>query len=118
MEECYRRRKVRGRDMAEWIPQMDAWVAAGETRLALELLAEIIAACETLEQFDTREPAPFWYESAAKVYRQLGCSHEEATILERWLAHWPESRVRYDKARDRFAARAAVASRRVRLPRR
>lgn len=109
MEEAYRRRKVRGRDINDWHPQLDEWVAAGETRKALDLLGEIFEAVESLEQFDAREPQPYWYEMAAKIYRTLRCAPEEAAVLERWLIRWPLDRTRHDRARERFTARAAKA---------
>lgn len=109
MEECYRRRQVRGRDLNEWHPQLDEWIAAGETRKALDLLAEIFTAVESLEQYDAREPQPYWYETAAKIYRTLRCDQEEAAVCERWLIRWPESRTRHDKARHRLSTRAASA---------
>jgi Asp-tRNA(Asn)/Glu-tRNA(Gln) amidotransferase C subunit len=109
MEEAYRRRKVRGRDLNEWHPQLDEWIAAGETRKALDLLGEIFESVESLEQFDAREPQPYWYETAAKIYRTLRCSEEEAAVLERWLIRWPPTRTRHDKARERFASRANAA---------
>lgn len=106
MQECYRRRVVRGQDLNEWHQQLDSWKADGHTGPALELLAEIMAAVETIEQYDPREPQPYWYMEAAKLYRKVGSPQEEWEVLQRWLARWPMSRPRHDKARERFIERA------------
>ena len=116
MDECYRRRRVRGRDLNDWLVPLKDLRKAGETRAALDLLAEIIAAIETLEQFDPREPQPYWYEEAAKVYRRLKCRQEEADVLNRWLAFWPEQRARHDRARERVRARIEYVTTRFHLP--
>lgn len=106
-EELRRRRTVRGKDLNDLIPVLDSYSAVGMAREFLGLLGEIMAACETLEQFDPREPQPYWYERAAGMHRRLGEHDEELDVLARWLMHWPASRERNDLARDRIKARYA-----------
>lgn len=102
MEECYRRRLVRGRDLNDWHEQLDAWVKAGNLAAARELLYEIIEATEQLVQYDQREPQPYWHEKLAKLHRRDGDRWAEQSVLCRWLAAWPEDRRRFDNARERI----------------
>lgn len=106
-EELRRRRTVRGKDLNDLIPVLDSYSAVGMSREFLGLLGEIMAACETLEQYDPREPQPYWYERAAGMHRRLGQHGEELDVLARWLMYWPASRERTDLARDRIKARYA-----------
>lgn len=66
--EMRQRRQVRGRDFNDWDGQLRAWRAAGECRQSLRLLLEIIAAAETLPQYDPRESRYEWYLWAAIDY--------------------------------------------------
>lgn len=104
-EELMRRRVVRGMDLNDNIAVIDNLVAQGLAAEALELLEEIIAVVETLEQYDDREPQPYWYERAAGLHRRLGNHEAELDVLGRWLIAWPPSRLRPDLARDRVRAR-------------
>lgn len=93
MEEAYRRRRVRGKDLNDWHPQLDAWAESGQTVEALRLLGEIMETVENLEQYDPREPQPYWFEVAARIHHRAGRHEEEAAVLRRWLDKWPPSRV-------------------------
>jgi hypothetical protein len=106
MEECYRRREIRGKDFNDWHGDLERWKAAGQDREILGLLTEIMDACETLEQYDEREPQPYWYEEAAKACRRLSDPTGELAVLQRWLVCWPLDRRRLDKVRERFLTRA------------
>lgn len=101
-EELWRLRRVWGLDLGDWHPYLDALIAAGKTQKALDLLAELIIASETLVQYDSREPEPYWYERAAVLYRRLHRLDDEAAILERWLTFWPETRYLPNKSRERI----------------
>ncbi len=92
MEEAFRRRLVRGRDINEWHPTISEWLAAGRDDDVLTLVAEIIDATMILEQYDPREPQPYWFELAARIHHRRGAHRDEAVILRRWLARWPYSR--------------------------
>ncbi|MFT4471437.1 hypothetical protein ACMX2H_16155 [Arthrobacter sulfonylureivorans] len=107
MEECYRRRTVRGRDLNDWHLQLEAWRRIGNFEAMLQLLGEIIVATEQLEQYDDREPQPYWHEQKAKLHRKRHEYQEEAAVLALWLAHWPLERDRFDQARERIVARLA-----------
>lgn len=102
MEECYRRRMVRGKDLNEWHDQLNIWVKEGNLPAARALLHEIIEVTETLVQYDQREPQPYWHEKLAKLHRREGDRWAEAAVLCRWLAAWPEDRRRFDSARERI----------------
>lgn len=102
MEECYRRRVVRGQDLNDWHEQLDRWIAAGDLSSARALLYEIIGATETLVQYDQREPQPYWHEKLAKLHRRDGDRWAESAVLCRWLAAWPADRQRFDSARQRI----------------
>lgn len=104
-EELMRRRRVRGLDLNDHIAVIDSLVSEGLVPQALELLEEIIAVVETLEQFDDREPQPYWYERAAGLHRRSGNHEAELDVLGRWLIAWPPARKRADLARDRVRAR-------------
>jgi len=55
-----------------------------------EALALSLAAIEGAEGGrDGREPAPFYTEQAAIIYRKLGRRDDEIAVLERWLALCP-----------------------------
>lgn len=105
MEECYRRRLVRGRDLNEWHMQLEQWASSGNTAAQRTLLQEIIAVTELLPQYDAREPQPYWHEKLADLHVSAGESWAEAAVLTRWLACWPEERRRFDSARERFLQR-------------
>lgn len=105
MEECYRRRLVRGRDLNEWHEQLQLWREAGDVPAQRALLREIIAVTETLEQYDAREPQPYWHEKLADLHADEGAWWSELAVLCRWLAAWPDDRRRFDKARERVRAR-------------
>lgn len=104
-EECARRRLVRGKDLNGWLAVLDEMILAKQHDEALDLLGEIMDACETLEQYDPREPHPYWYERAAGLLRKTGQHGREMETLARWLDRWPDSRPRPDFARERIRAR-------------
>lgn len=108
-EELMRRRQVRGRDLNEWIGPLQELIDTGADAEALALLEEIMDCCETLEQFDPREPQPFWYEKACGLLRRSRRYEEEAGTLTRWLERWPADRVRADLAQERILARREYA---------
>lgn len=108
-DELMRRRRVRGRDLNEWIGPLQEMIDAGQDAEALELLEEIMACCETLEQYDPREPQPFWYEKACGLLRRSRRYSEEAQTLTRWLRRWPAERPRADLAQERIQARREYA---------
>lgn len=107
MEECYRRRLVRGRDLSEWHTDLEAWIATGEYEQALEFLGEAIGAVETLEQYDDREPQPYWFQKAADLYEDMGEPENAAKVVDRWLRSWPARRPRRDGMREDMCTRAA-----------
>lgn len=109
--ELYARRRVRGRDFNDWHGQLRDWRDLGEHREALRLLLEIIAAAETLVQYDGREPRHEWYLWAAAEYEALGLIDPAVRLLERWQYFWPASRDCY------VSHRAEVESRLRRLRR-
>lgn len=105
MEECYRRRLVRGRDLNEWHMQIEQWASAGNVAAQRALLREIIEVTERLVQYDAREPQPYWHEKLADLHESTGERWAEVAVVTRWLACWPEDRRRYDSARARFLRR-------------
>lgn len=105
------RRRVRGRDLNDWHGQLRDWRDLGEHSEALRLLLEIIAAVETLEQYDSREPRYEWYLWAAREYEALGLVDAAVAVLERWGSFWPTERECWP------SHRATVASRLRRLRR-
>lgn len=105
MEECYRRRLVRGRDLNEWHTDLENWILTGQDDTALGFLGEAIAAVETLEQYDDREPQSYWYEKAADIHQERGDHAAASAVLERWMATWPEVRRRRDSTRLRIKTR-------------
>lgn len=104
-EELYARRLVRGRDFNAWHGQLAQWRAAGEHREALRLLLEIVAAAETLAQYDSREPRCEWYLWAAGEYEAVGLVDPAVRILERWQYFWPAERECYPSHRGRVESR-------------
>lgn len=108
-EELMRRRMVRGKDLNDWLGPLQEMIDAGQDAEALELLEEIMSCCETLEQFDPREPQPFWYEKACGLLRRSRRYEEEARTLTRWLSRWPAERPRGDLAQERIEARREYA---------
>jgi tetratricopeptide (TPR) repeat protein len=113
MDETYRRRQVRGRDLNDWHPQLDAWWAAGDYTAILDLLGEVITAAETLEQYDDREPEAYWYQQAAKAHTVMGDHAAAVAVLERWFQFWPPERIRFDREPERMERRLAAARRRA-----
>jgi len=111
MQELYRRRMVRGRDLNEWFDDLEAWIAAGEYEEALTFLGEAIGTVETLEQFDNREPQPYWFQKAADLYEDSGEPEAAAKVLRRWLESWPPRRERRDGMREVVCTRIAQLSR-------
>ncbi len=99
-EECFRLRKVDGRDINDWHTTLAKMRASGDTAGALGLLYKIIAACETLEQYDPREPQPYWYEQAAKLHEKRGELTEAEELVVRWLSFW-RGRERGEKTKMR-----------------
>lgn len=111
MEECYRRRLVRGRDLNEWFTQLEVWLESGQYEEALSFLGEAIGAVETLEQFDNREPQSYWYQKAADVYEDMGQPGNAAKVLQRWLASWPAHRQGNNSDRHEVCSRLLHLSR-------
>ncbi|MGO4382911.1 hypothetical protein AB4Y80_01570 [Specibacter sp. RAF43] len=111
--ETYRRRVVRGLDINDWHLELDAWFARGNYWAALDLLAEIMDAVETLEQFDDWEPEAYWYEQAAEAHTRIGEHDKAVAVLERWLQFWPPERIRFDMAPQRMQRKLDAARTRV-----
>lgn len=103
--ELYARRQVLGKDFNAWHQQLRGWRAAGEHREALHLLLEIIAAAETLVQYDSREPRCEWYFWAAAEYEALGLVDRAVRVLDRWQYFWPAERECYVSHRRRVESR-------------
>lgn len=100
-----RRRKVRGRDFNDWHTQLDQWKKDGQHQERLRLLLEIVAAAETLPQYDSREPRYEWTLWAATEYEHLGMPNHAVQLLHRWLHHWPEHRDQYPSHRAKILSR-------------
>lgn len=113
MAETYRRRLVRGRDFNDWHLQLDEWWITEDYESILSLLSEIIAAAETLEQYDDREPQAYWYQQAAKAHTRLGDYAAAVEILERWFQAWPPPRQRFDNEPARMTDRLDAARNRL-----
>ena len=116
MGETFRRRVVRGQDFNDWHEQLEQWWVVGDYTAILGLLGEIIAAAETLEQYDDREPQAYWYQQAAKAHTALGDHEAAVAMLERWLQFWPPIRIRFDDEPARMEARLTAARNRLASP--
>lgn len=110
-EEQRRRRKVRGRDFNDWHTQLREWREAGEHGQSLRLLLEIVAAAETLAQYDSREPRHEWYVWASKDFERLGLIEQAVEILRRWEYHWPAGRECWPSHREKVESRLRRLSR-------
>ena len=107
LHELYRRRMVRGADLSQWHAQLEAWLQDGALLEAAEFLLEVLDVVETLEQFDAREPQPYWYLKLADVYEDAGEPGGAAAVLRRWLARWPAEREGHVEYRDQICTRLA-----------
>lgn len=105
-DELYRLRRVRGRDLNQWHQDLTVWIQGGLPEEALALLGEIITVAETLQQYDSREPQPYWYEKAAKILADQGEHGAAELLLRNWLHLWPETREQSAHRRKRIEARA------------
>lgn len=78
---------VRGRHYSEWVETIKQMKRDGEFEAALDLLGECQDA--TIRTRQNREPAPWYFEQAAIIYRKTGRHAEEIACLERYLAECP-----------------------------
>lgn len=82
---------VRGKHYTEWVPTLNEWRKAGESKESdyLELVLEIITATEKVAAILGQTPAPGYTERAAIVYRRRKDFAAEVAILHRYEAACP-----------------------------
>lgn len=107
--ETIRRRIVGGHPQEHWYVVIGAMFDHGLDDTALPVLEKLMAAAESLAQYDTREPEPYWFERAAMIHRRHGEYPFEIMVLDRWLGHWPADRWRPNRHRDRILKRRDAA---------
>lgn len=92
MEHLYKLRTLRGKDISEHVQDIVSLEAEDRYPEMLERLEEVIDITHVLDQYDTREPQPYYALKASAVYMRLGRRADAIRVLERWLAAWPEDR--------------------------
>lgn len=92
MEHLYKLRTLRGKDISEHVQDVINLEAEDRYAEMLELLEEVIDITHALEQYDQREPQPYYALKACSVYMRLGRRADAIRALERWLGAWPEER--------------------------
>lgn len=77
--------QVRWRHYCAWVEPIKQLKRDDRLDEALALLLEVIAVVELTENCDGREPAPWYTEQAAIIYRKQKNPAGEIEILQRWL---------------------------------
>lgn len=77
--------QVRGRHYCAWVEPVKQLKRDNRLDEALDLLLEVIAVVERPENCQGREPAPWYTEQAAIVYRKQKNFAGEVDILQRWV---------------------------------
>ncbi|NKS63870.1 hypothetical protein GS966_18155 [Rhodococcus hoagii] len=77
--------QVRGRHYCAWVEPVKQLKRDSRLDEALELLLEVITVVERPENCDGREPAPWYTEQAAIIYRKQKNHAGEVAILQRWI---------------------------------
>jgi hypothetical protein len=99
--------RVNGKHYTEWPDEIRQMKRDGRVAEALELLLGCIVAAERSR--DGREPAPWYTEQAAIIYRQQKEYLAEIAIIERWQAACPSDRRGPGKTQDKLASRLVKA---------
>jgi hypothetical protein len=99
--------RVNGKHYTEWPDEIRQMKRDGRVAEALDLLLGCIEAAERGR--DGREPAPWYTEQAAIIYRQQKEYLAEIAIIERWQAACPPDRRGPGKTQDQLASRLVKA---------
>lgn len=99
--------RVNGKHYTEWPDEIRQMKRDGMVDEALDLLLGCIEAAERGR--DGREPAPWYTEQAAVIYRQRKDYIAEIAMIERWQAACPADRRGPGKTQDKLATRLAKA---------
>ena len=85
-------RQVRGRDINDHHTHIHQLQHQGDHPALLDLLGEIIPLTYTLQQYDPREPDPYWTQMAVDTHTYLGDHTAARELWSAWLTHWPTHR--------------------------
>ena len=99
--------RVNGKHYTEWPDEIRQLKRDGRVDEALDLLLACVEAAERGR--DGREPAPWYTEQAAIIYRQAKDYVAEIAVIERWQAACPPDRRGPGKTQDELAKRLAKA---------
>ena len=92
MDHLWKLRKLHGKDLAEHVQDLVEMEADKRFEEMVVLLEQIIDVTHTLEQYDAREPQPYYAQKAATIYNKLKRRQDSIRVLRRWLAAWPTER--------------------------
>jgi hypothetical protein len=100
------RRLVQGMDFVEWVEPIKQMRRDGDDESALRVLLECIAAAERDAVANGWQPPPWYTEQASIILRKQGDHDGEITLLERYLAAYPDGTPQPDIAERLINARA------------
>ncbi|PCC37441.1 tetratricopeptide repeat protein [Glutamicibacter sp. BW77] len=101
MQHVWALRKLHGKDLGDHVQVLIELETDKRYDEMIALLEEITELMHTLEQYDTREPQPYYAEKLASIYIKLGSHDDAIRALRRWLDAWPADRLAMQPASGR-----------------
>lgn len=92
MEHLWKLRKLHGKDLADHVQDLVEMETGKRYDDMVVLLEQIIDVTHTLEQYDPREPQPYYAQKAATIYNKLRRRPDAIRVLRRWVEAWPPER--------------------------